>query len=139
MSLDRLATAIEPLPYSLKEPIFGYARAVEQAAPSIARGAGIELSDSLSDALVFAAGVRKYYAFCHSAFWAIDNSARFLHSQEVDRVRVGRTDYSRGGELHRELGRALQDFDAVLRDHRLQVATDGSLADLLLQLASHGR
>ncbi len=139
MSIGRLQRALGPLPYSLREQIVGYARSVDAAAPEIARGANVQLSTDVRDRFVFAAGLRKYYALCASSFWAIDNAAAILETLDVGSVRVGRTDYSRGADMHVGLRRALADFDSLINQYDLLMITNGSLTDLMSRLASDGR
>jgi hypothetical protein len=135
MSLDRLQNVVRGLPYNLRDQVIGYARSVDAAAPDIAREADVELSRDLRDRLVFLAGVRKLYAICASTYWAVDNATAFLGRQDISSVRVGRTDYSRGGEIHAGLRALYRDFEAILGQYDLQAVVDGSFPDLLILLA----
>lgn len=136
MSIARLQLALTRLPYGLREQILGYARTVDAAAPEIAREARVELDSRLREDLVFLAGLRKFYAICAASYWAIDNSTAFLRAREIERVLVGRTDYSRGGEMHRGLRGALADFDQILAQYELRDIEDANYATLLSRLAS---
>jgi hypothetical protein len=136
MSIDRLQLAVQSLPYNLREQVLGYARSVDAAAPDIAREARIDLSPLIRDQLVFLAGLRKFYAICASSYWAVDNASAFLQLQDVGAIRVGRTDYSRGGELHTGLRVMLRDFDIILRQYDLVGIADVSYTELLSRLAN---
>ena len=139
MSIAALQVAVAPLPYAFREQIIGYARAVDSAAPDIAREVSVELTDSVRRKFVFAAGVRRFYAICASSYWTVDNAGALLETMEVGRVRVGRTDYSRGSDMHAGLRRALGDFDRLVERHGLATATKKSLSELLIELANDER
>lgn len=120
----------------LREQVIGYARTVDAASSEIAREARIEWTPSLRDDLVFVAGLRKFYSICASSFWAIDNATAFMRDQQVSRVRVGRTDYSRGSPLHAGLRAILRDFDLILQQYQIGRIADVSYVELIQRLAN---
>jgi hypothetical protein len=128
--MDHLQRAFGELPYALREQVYGYARSVGESSREIAIDANIEWSPELHDRLVFFAGVRKLYGICASSFWAVDNAGAFMRRNDVNTVRVGGTNYSRGAEIHTGLRRMLSDFDGLLRDYDLTMLTDFSYVEL---------
>ena len=136
MAIEQLQAAVVALPYNLREQVLGYARSVDAAAPEIAREAGVVLTLYVRDQLAFIAGVRKLYAITASSYWAVDNAAQFLEQQDVAAVRVGRTDYSRGGQMHSGLRSTLEDFDRVVVQYDLRSNIDAPYVDVVRRLAN---
>ena len=136
MSIERLQTIARLLPYALREQVVGYARSVATAAPEIAEAAGVRLTDRMRDDLTFVAGLRKLYGICASSYWAVDGAASFLSQRDVASVRMGSTDYSRGGQFHLRLRQMLNDLDRLLEDHDLRpTVRSESYIDIARRLA----
>lgn len=135
MSVRRVQAIAERLPYSLREQVVGYARAVADAADGIAEDAGVPASADLRDQLAMIAGLRKIYSVCSASFWAVDGAGALLQAQDIRAVHVGSTDYSRGSPFHYSLRSLLADFDGFLAEHRLtELVHAGSYAEVAQRL-----
>jgi len=104
MSLKLLTDTLESLPYSLKEQVLGYARSISAVAPEIFKEAGVRRNDKTEDKLVFLAGLRKLFSIIDSNYWVIENAGAILEKQQAQfSVRIGGSDFSRGGDYHSQL------------------------------------
>jgi hypothetical protein len=137
MSVQRVQRIAQRLPYSLREQVIGYARSVADVTAEIAEQAGVPMTASLRDQLALLAGLKKLYSISSAGYWAVDGAGAYLQRQDVSSVRIGSTDYSRGGDFHYALRTLLQDFDRFLAAHDLAelVAVD-SYAELAQRLVN---
>src|SRR5262245_6012058 len=119
MSLSALRNTVVELPRVIADQVLGYAESVEQELPSIFAQSGRQFDHTLADQLVFLAGVKKLHAIVASSYWTLDNSATLLAGLNVDNIRIGEFDYSRGGALHRTLRDLLDNLENVLAVHNL--------------------
>jgi hypothetical protein len=138
MSLALLSSTVADLPFVLREQVVGYAESVRQALPDIFRDAGVKLDQRLADEVVFLAGVRKLHGLVASSYWALDNSAELLDGSAVDRIRIGRHDFSRGGQVHSALRAALEGLESALARENIGDLIKLGYADLVQALAGNG-
>ena len=138
MSLALLASTLEDLPYALREQVIGYAQSVKSALSSIAQDAGIPISQSVGDQVVFLAGLRKLHGIVASSYWALDNSTTLLLRSDIDRVRVGGQDYSRGSEYHQSLKSVLDNLESALLKHDVKRYLSMPYSDLVRELVGNG-
>jgi hypothetical protein len=137
MSLRNVEEFTSSLPYSLREQILGYARSVQDAVPEILAEAQVAQSVDVAGQLVFMAGVRKFYSICEANFWILHNSTQILSQYDQNDVRVGRTDYSREGDLYHALSVALNELHSTLLEHGIsETMLRRSYVDLASELAS---
>lgn len=117
MSVPQLIGMLQGLPPALKDQVVEYARAIESAADDIFQDAGIQRDSALTSKLVIIAGVRKLYAIVESNYWIIEHAGMLLErTTQSSAVRVGSTDFSRGGEYHRTLERMRLEIGNAIED-----------------------
>jgi hypothetical protein len=116
MSRAAFADLIQPLPFRLRDQLYGYALAVEEAANSILRDAGLEPTPPLRDRLVFAAGVRQLWAIVDGQYSVLDRSLRWLADYQVGGLFVGGARYTRQGEDFAEIRRLRNSLRRILMD-----------------------
>jgi len=120
LDFDALTRTVECLPPALKDQVLGYARSIGATAPQIFRDAGVNISSMASGRLVFFAGIRKLYSIIESSHWILDNAGAILERQNLYRIQVGGSDFSRNGEYHRELKTLKRGFDRFLHEQGLE-------------------
>jgi hypothetical protein len=114
MSRAAFANLIQPLPFRLRDQLYGYALTIEEAADRILRDAGLEPTPSLRDRLVFAAGVRQLWAIVDGQYSVLDRSLRWLADYQVGGLFVGGARYIRQGEDFAEIRRLRNSLRAIL-------------------------
>ncbi len=130
---------IEGLPKGLSDQVIGYAESVERALPEIFRDAGRQYNSTIADQLVFLAGVRKLHSIVVSSYWILDNSAALLKELSTDQIRVGHTDYSRGGVFYQDLAGLLDLLEKVLIKHNISQYLNVPFSEVLKMLVTDGR
>ena len=132
MDIEALTRTVESLPSALKDQVLGYARSVGAAAPQIFQDAGVNISSKAAGRLVYLAGIRKLYSIIESSHWILDNAGAILERQNLYRIQVGGSDFSRNGEYHRELKTLKREFDRLLHEQGLgeylEIRCDAELA-----------
>ena len=89
--------------------------------------------------MVFLAGVRKLHSVVASSYWALDNSATLLQKLNVDKIRIGRSDYSQGSAFHQNLSELLDAIEKVLRKHDIFRYVNVPFTEMLQMLLTNDR
>lgn len=123
MSRARLAEALGPLPFALREQVEGYVSFVEETAAEAFTGANIRPDDELLDEFSYFAGLRRLWTLVDTEFWLIDRSLVLGRDFGLDGITAGGSRFSRGQGQHLELGR--------LRDNLLNEFSRLEILDLV--------
>jgi hypothetical protein len=89
MSLVLLSEMLEPLPFTLREQIEGYAHSIDEVGEDILRDVGIPFDEQVMDQLVFIAGVRRLWTIVDGQFSILNNSLLLMAKDQVDGFSVG--------------------------------------------------
>jgi hypothetical protein len=137
MSVRLVQQVVNSLPYAIREQVLGYARSVDFVALDIAADVGIQLTEAIRDQVALVAAVKKLYSICSASYWAVDGAGLFLQREGAESVRVGSTDYSRGGGFHLSLRRLLASFDVLLAEQGMSdIVSTGSYGEIILRLSN---
>lgn len=141
MSLSELVSATNGLPYSLKDQVLGFATFVEDSADDLLESAGVtEISDSLIDELVFAAGMWRLWKSVNAQISLLDSSLTLLAASGVSEVRMGTTSYTRSSPVYGLLTTLRDDFRNSFRDGSQFIISSSSLTELVRNVvANSGR
>src|SRR5882762_6649993 len=139
MSLQDVRELAAGLPASLRDQVIGYAESVERALPDIFREARRRPNERIARELVFLAGVKKLHWLASSSYWTLENSGKLLANLDVNAVRIGGSDFSRGGQAYSQLQTLLGDLNEALGDQQISEYLLMSWKELVRALASNER
>jgi len=86
---------LEPLPYTLRQRVEGYAEFIEETAEQVAADTGLPAEPSFRDEFVYFAGLRRLWTLVDSQYWLIDRSLALGAGFGVTSVAAGRHRFDR--------------------------------------------
>lgn len=138
MSIQQVRSMIEFLPRSLGEQVVSYAESVDRALPEIFKEAGTTYKKSVADQIVFLAGIKKIEWLVSSSYWTLENSGKLLQELDVNRIRIGGSDVSRGSQIYMQLQSLSKELEKVLAENGISDHIRKPLPDLIMELSGDG-
>lgn len=139
MSIQQVRLMVELLPRTLGEQVVGYAESVDRALPDIFRETGRAYKKAVADQIVYLAGIKKLEWLVSSSYWTLENSGKLLQEIDVNRIRIGGADVSRGGKVYGQLQSLLKELERVLSEKGVAERIRKSWPDLIRELSGDGR
>jgi len=120
MSLQLLASTIEELPWALRDQVYSYAETVKRAMPAIFSQTETPFNQAKADKIIYLAGIKKLRSIINSNHWILYNSSQMLNRQQVEKIKIGGQDFSKGSDLTTNLRKLNQEVEAVIIANQLQ-------------------
>ena len=136
----RIQVLTDPLPRALRDQVYSYVSAVEDAADAIFDDAGLEKTEQAVEVLRVLAAIRKIVGIVSMGYWAIDNVLASGDRYAAKSIRIGGTIYSKDTEAYVDLKQMLSDLsDGLAERGILDHVKSGSYSDALREISNGPR